>query len=152
MNSFYFWDEMAAKCLKSEHFQEAIQSYKHALESTDENADQASVWANIGNVYLTIQDIPAAVDAFLAASRLDPTSYDFDCILERITANGYLDESAMILAKDMYALESVKMRKLFLMKFPQSRNFQLKMIWIPLISLQWMPQWPRTKMLFLLIR
>ena len=108
MNSFYFWDEMAAKCLKSEHFQEAIQSYKHALESTDQYADQASVWANIGNIYLTIQDIPSAVDAFMTASRLDPSSYDFDCILERVTATGYLDESAMVMAKDMYALEGVK--------------------------------------------
>ena len=108
MNSFYFWDEMAAKCLKSEHFQEAIQSYKHALESTDQYADQASVWANIGNIYLTIQDIPSAVDAFMTASRLDPSSYDFDCILERVTATGYLDKSAMVMAKDMYALESVK--------------------------------------------
>jgi ParB family chromosome partitioning protein len=108
MNSFYFWDEMAAKCLKSERYQEAIQSYRHALEATDDNASQASVWANIGNIFLTIQDIPAAVDAFLSASRLDPTSYDFDCILERITANGYLDEKAMLMAKDMYTLESVK--------------------------------------------
>jgi ParB family chromosome partitioning protein len=108
MNSFYFWDEMAAKCLKSERYQEAIQSYRHALEATDDNASQASVWANIGNIFLTIQDIPAAVDAFLSASRLDPASYDFDCILERITANGYLDEKAMLMAKDMYTIESVK--------------------------------------------
>ncbi len=108
MNSFYFWDEMAAKCLKSEHFHEAIQSYKHALESADNSAEQASVWANIGNIYLTIQNIPSAVDAFLTASRLDPASYDINCILERITANGYLDESATIMSKEMAALDSIK--------------------------------------------
>jgi len=108
MNSYYFWDEMAAKNLKSNHYQEAIQAYKHALESTTDGADQASVWANIGNIYLILQNVPAAVDAFLAAARLDPSSYDFDCIIERITTNGYLDEPAMVMAKDMYALESVK--------------------------------------------
>ncbi|MCX6064525.1 MAG: hypothetical protein NT121_02045, partial [Chloroflexi bacterium] len=103
MNSFYFWDEMAAGHLKSDNFEEAIQAYKNALKSTTDCVQQAFVWANIGNIYLSLKNTPSAVDAFLSASLLDPASYDFDSILERITSSGCLDKTALVLAKDMYA-------------------------------------------------